>query len=121
MPVARSIVIGFITAALIAGLTPLLQLGEWNGPINFAPALVAAITLALALAVFIARPKGWRGAFACAFGFAMPVAASCFLIPRFDPIALAKHAKEFGFAGAFAVTLSFIVMAVLASKDNDNW
>jgi len=119
MPIARSIIIGFVTAALIAGLIPMLMLGEWNGPINFAVPLTVVAIGALALTVFVARPKSWRQGLIASLGFAVPVAAICFLMPRFWRAHLSEHAGQLRFVAFFIVALSLVVMMIRSGASDD--
>jgi hypothetical protein len=93
MPLARSIIIGFVTAFIIAGVTPLFMLGEWNGPINFAVPFLIVACSGLAVPAFFAKPQGWRRSFVAGLGFATPVAVFCFLIPLFVPVG--DHIRQF--------------------------
>lgn len=85
MPLARSIIIGFVTAAAIAGLMPGLLLGEWNGPINFGVPILVITSFALTVTAFVAKPRGWSRGLVAGVGFATPIAALCFLVPRVFP------------------------------------
>lgn len=119
MPLARSFMVGVLSAALIGGCIPMLMLGELGGPINFGVPLLILAILALVLTACVSKPKGWRRGIVASLGFSIPIALMCLAIPSFDPAHLAEHAGQLRFVAVFIVLLSFIVMTVRASQSVD--
>ena len=115
MPYLRHIVAGVLAAAIIAGCTPLLMLGELAGPSDFAIPLLFIVVVVLAILVFFSKVKDWRQGVISGFVFGIPIAVTCFAIPSFDPAHLNEHAGQLRVVAVLTVLLSVIVLGIRAS------
>ncbi len=115
MPNLRHNVAGVLAAAIIAGCTPLLMLGELAGPANFAIPLLFVVVVILGILTFFSKAKGWQQGFISGFVFGIPIAVICFAIPSFDPAHLNEHVGQLRFVAVSTVLLAVIVLGIRAS------
>ncbi len=110
-----AIIISFIwglgIAATLAGISPLLYLGEMAGPKSFFIPIFGLSMLGLITMAFTSRVVGGRLGALCGVVFTCPIAIACYFIATYNPIVLRMHGLELGKACYLTLVVSIAVMA----------
>ena len=112
IPWGRSLLLGIIGTLALGGCTPIWMLGQMGGPVPFGYVWIVVTGAALALAVFVLKPRTVIAAMMCGLSFSIPISAFCWVLPTFN--SHLDYFKEMRSEAVATIIISIVVMIVAA-------